>query len=131
MTGSVVLLVEDNDDLRQSTEVILRSFGCTVHLAATAEKALQLFAELAPTIDIAIVDVIMPGMDGKTLVDHLQQQRPALNALFISGYTDDKLSNRGLLSDKVDFLSKPFSADELVSKVAAILARDQGRSNAA
>ncbi len=131
MNGSVVLLVEDNDELRQSTEIVLRSFGCTVHLAASAEKALQLYAALAPTLDIAIVDVLMPEIDGKTLVDQLRRRRADLNVLFISGYADDKLANLGFAGEEADFLSKPFSAGELFAKMATILAHNHDGSNAA
>lgn len=129
--GSTILLVEDNDELRLSTGVVLRAFGYTVHLAESAEKALQIYAELAPAIDIAIVDVIMPGMDGKQLVDELKLKRPELNVLFVSSYTDDRISERGITSQEVDFLSKPFTVSELASKVAAILARSQAGSSVA
>ena len=128
---SNILLVEDNDELRQSTGVVLRAFGYTVHLAETAEKALRTYDELAPAIDLAIVDVIMPGMDGKQLVEELKRTRPDLNVLFISGYTDDRLSERGITSQEVDFLSKPFTVNELTAKVSAILDRDQTGSSAA
>ncbi len=128
---STILLVEDNDELRQSTGVVLRAFGYTVHLAEAAEKALQTYDELAPAIDLAIVDVIMPGMDGKQLVEELKRRRPDLNVLFISGYTDDRLSERGITCQEVDFLSKPFTVNELTAKVRAILDRDQAGSSAA
>ena len=126
-----VLLVEDNHELRRSTGLVLQALGYEMRLAESAEKALQLFETLAARIDIAIVDVIMPGMDGRALVDEMKRRRPGLKVLFISSYTDDRLSERGIADIDVDFLPKPFAVNDLLAKVSAILARDGADEEAA
>lgn len=126
-----ILLVEDNDELRTSTGVVLKALGYRIYLAESAETALQLFEERAAEIDVAVVDVIMPGMDGKQLVDEMKRRQPDLSVLFISSYTDDRLSERGIAELEVDFLPKPFSVKDLIAKVDAISARDDGKSRAA
>ncbi len=122
---STILLVEDNDEMRQSTGVMLKAFGYEVHLAETAEEALHIHAEIASALDVVITDVIMPGMDGKQLVDELKRRQPELNVLFISGYTDDRLSGLGITSQEADILPKPFTASDLASKVARLLERER------
>jgi len=117
-----VLLVEDNDDLRTSTTAVLRSLGYQVHAADNAETALDRFDDLAAEIDLALVDVIMPGMDGKELADEMRRRRPALKVLFMSGYTDDRLSEHDIAGDDVDLLTKPFTVKDLAAKVNAALA---------
>jgi len=122
-----VLLVEDDDDVRRSTREILAELGYRVTTASNAEKALQLFDALDHPIDLLVTDVIMPGIDGKKLADALREKKPGLRVLFVSGYTDDVVLNRGISRGEEEFLAKPFSAMGLANKVAGILA-DPGNS---
>jgi two-component system, cell cycle sensor histidine kinase and response regulator CckA len=68
-----------------------------------------------------ITDLIMPGMSGRELVQALQQIRPELKALYMSGYTEDEIIRRGLHDPSVAFLHKPFTADELTDRVRSLL----------
>jgi len=121
---ATLLLVEDNDELRHSTREILSSLGYTVTTAANAEDALSLFTERASEIDLLVTDVIMPGLDGKQLADRLREEKSDLRVLFISGYTDDIILDRGVDQHSLNFLAKPYSAAGLSEKVRAILAED-------
>ncbi|HRR26283.1 MAG TPA: response regulator, partial [Acidobacteriota bacterium] len=68
-------------------------------------------------------DVIMPGMNGRELVEKIRQLRPQVRVLFMSGYTSDAVAHRGILDGEVEFISKPFSLKEFVQKVREVLNR--------
>ncbi len=119
-----VLLVEDNDDLRGSTMEIMQMLGYSVTPAGSAEQALEIFAGARRSFDIVVTDVIMPGMDGKRLVDRLKRHRNDLRVVFISGYTDDVMLDRGVARGEVNFVPKPFSASMLADKLREVLARE-------
>ena len=116
-----ILLVEDNDDLRESTREILISMGHRVLAAPNSRDAIELFGKLEEPIDLVLTDVIMPGMDGKQLADRLREEQPGLLVLFVSGYTDDVILERGVDQHGLNFLPKPFTADALATKLDAIL----------
>jgi len=116
-----ILLVEDNEELRESTYEILERLGYSIFTASHGDEALQLFLSHGDEIDMVVSDVIMPGMDGKQLADRLRQERPHLPILFVSGYTDEVVLDRGIDEHEFDFLAKPFSAASLVDKVELLL----------
>jgi two-component system cell cycle sensor histidine kinase/response regulator CckA len=117
-----VLLVEDEAPVRRLAERTLSRRGWDVIGAACAQDALELVAGDAST-DLACVvsDVVMPGMDGPTLVRALRTTRPHLPAILVSGYADAPLRAQ-LASEQVCFLSKPFAMAELANAVASLAA---------
>ena len=104
-----VLLVEDERQVREIASRILKRHGYVVLLAASGAEALALSAAYASTIDLVISDAVMPGMTGAEVVQRLQEQRPGLKALFMSGYTDDEILRRGIVSSTAAFIQKPFT----------------------
>ena len=68
-----------------------------------------------------LTDVVMPGMNGKKLYEHIAPMRPEIKVLYMSGYTDNAIAHRGVLDEGTAFLQKPFKADELLSKVREVL----------
>ena len=121
--SETILLVEDNADLRVSMEEILAALGFSTMTAENAEDAIATFNEFGDRVDLLITDVIMPGMHGKGLADYLRDLAPDLEILFISGYTDEVILDRGIDQDTVNFLAKPFSASALAEKIEKILGR--------
>lgn len=119
-----ILLVEDNDDLRESTQQILESMGYSVTAAMNGEIALEIHREKPRGFDVLLTDVIMPGMDGKQLADELRTRDPSLHVIFVSGYTDDVILARGIDREELNFLSKPVSAVDLRKKLLQVLNRD-------
>ena len=91
--------------------------------AANGQQALSLAEQEAGRIDLLVTDVIMPGMGGGDLADRLSTQRPDLKVLFISGYPDEALGGAGPAGSERGFLSKPFTADELLQTVRDLLHR--------
>ena len=117
-----VLLVEDDDQVRNLTTRLLQIFGYTVKGLENGEKALN-WLETEQNYDLLITDAVMPGMDGGKLGQAVRTKLPNLPVLFISGYTDDRLSQFGIHRGECNFLAKPFSPAQLQSSVAEILKR--------
>jgi PAS domain S-box-containing protein len=116
-----LLLVEDDRSVRELAERIFRDRGYEVTVTADGNEALRAFAAAPHQVDMVVTDLIMPGMNGRELVQALHQIRPDLKALYVSGYTEDEIIRRGLHDPSIAFLHKPFTADELVDKVRALL----------
>lgn len=117
-----LLLVEDDAQVRDLGLRILRKAGYRVDPADNGEAALRL-AGAGPPYDLLVTDVVMPGMDGARLAVELRELQPQCRVLFVSGYTDDRLSYLGIHSDRCDFLAKPYSQASLCGRVASILGR--------
>jgi PAS domain S-box-containing protein len=116
-----VLLVEDEEIVRDMTRTILESNGYKVLTATDGKDALRLCETYHEKIDLMLTDVIMPHMSGKVLADQLAPQRPGMRVLFMSGYTDDQIVHHGALEEGIAFLPKPFTPDALAFKVREIL----------
>ncbi|MGN6849150.1 MAG: response regulator, partial [Sphingomicrobium sp.] len=109
--SGTVLLVEDEPMVRSVAERALTRHGYTVITADNGEAALEILAKGEP-IDLLISDVVMPGMDGPTMVREARQSRPELKILFMSGYAEEQL-RKSIDIENVNFLPKPFSVTEL------------------
>ncbi len=118
-----VLLAEDDADVRKVTATMLTRSGYTVIEAADGEDALNKFREYQDRIDLVILDVIMPRMNGKAVYDELRKLRPDIKTLFTSGHTGDVIQNKGIIEEGINFLSKPASRTELLQKVRDVLDR--------
>jgi PAS domain S-box-containing protein len=116
-----ILLAEDNAGLRKLAMRVLEPAGYTVLGAATAEEALRLLERHEGSVHLLLSDVVMPGMSGRQLAEHLAQTRPGLKVLYMSGYTSDTIVRHGVLEAQVPFLNKPFSAAALLQKVREVL----------
>jgi two-component system cell cycle sensor histidine kinase/response regulator CckA len=125
LTGAgTVLLVEDEDPVRLFSARALKNKGYKVIEAESAERALEILHDGADKIDLVITDVVMPKMDGPSLIKEVRELYPdrALKVIFMSGYTEDNFRKR--LGDDVDihFLPKPFSLKQLAGKVKEVMA---------
>ena len=116
-----ILLVEDEAVVRDLILTILQEQGYTMLEAQQGDEALALAQQHPAPIHLLLTDVVMPGMSGRELAEQLQQLRPELKVLFMSGYTDDAVVRHGLLTAQVEFLAKPFSPLGLVAKVRLVL----------
>lgn len=113
----VVLLVEDEAPVRAFASRALRLRGYTVLEAATAEEALKMLEDPALEVDVFVTDVVMPGMDGPSWVRIALQDRPHVRVIFVSGYTEDSLSEDQSRIPNSVFLPKPFSLSDLTTTV--------------
>ena len=118
LTGDeTILLVEDEDPVREVTALLLESLGYEVLQVSNAKDAINLVENTRAKIDLLFTDVIMPGMSGRELVEALRLHDPGLKVLFQSGYTDDMVIRHGILRAEVAFLQKPFTVDALAKKI--------------
>ncbi|MDP3182747.1 MAG: PAS domain S-box protein [Desulfobaccales bacterium] len=115
-----VLVVDDEPTLLRVTARLLEKLGYQVLQAPSGEKALGIFKERGPQIDLVLLDLIMPGLNGLKTLEHLRALDPQVRVLLLSGY-EDRLGER--LPPEVHFLSKPYSLELLSQKVASALRR--------
>ena len=125
-TGNeTILLVDDEDSIRDFLAEILSEQGYKVIEATNGEEGLQVFKEYKEEIDLLISDITMPKMSGPELVNKLRELQPKLKALFISGNVENRYTNEHSTDLRTSFLQKPFTYDSIISKVREILDIDK------
>ena len=116
-----ILLVEDDEMVRQITREVLELHGYRVLEAANGKDALEVCKKYDSPIDLVMTDVIMPQMGGRELAEKLAPLRPEAKVLYMSGYTDDAIVHHGVLDESRYFLEKPFDPNALLKKVREVL----------
>jgi PAS domain S-box-containing protein len=124
-TERVVLLVDDESGVRRLVRSVLEPAGYRVHEAANGRDALAYIEHKSSDIDLIISDVAMPGITGPELVARLAPLGQSPRVLFMSGYADSQLLKRGLDDRAIGVLHKPFTAEELTARVAAVMSEDE------
>ena len=122
--GGRLLLVEDEDMVRAVAERALTRAGYTVTTAADGDVGLEI-VQGGGEFDLIVSDVVMPAMDGPTMIREIRKLHPALPVLFMSGYAEEQLRDQIGIAD-VHFLPKPFSVQQISDKVGAVLALAKG-----
>jgi two-component system, cell cycle sensor histidine kinase and response regulator CckA len=119
--SETVLLVEDEESVRQLVRDTLELRGYRVIEAETGEAGLRAADEINGPIDLLITDLVMPGIGGKQLAAEMARRRPATHILFLSGYAEDAIRDNGDLESGAAFLQKPFTLQSLARKVREVL----------
>jgi two-component system, cell cycle sensor histidine kinase and response regulator CckA len=122
-TSETVLLVEDEDLVRQLTREILLRNGYRVLEAADGAEALRLVTQYEGEIDLMVTDVVMPRMSDNELVGHARPLRPDMRVLYVSGYSEEAIARHGKLTEGIELLSKPFTPGVFTAKIRQILDR--------
>lgn len=118
LTGQgTILLVEDEDGLRSLNARGLRSRGYSVIEAANGVEAMEALEEKNGAVDLVVSDVVMPEMDGPTLLKEMRQRNPNLKIIFVSGYAEEAFDKSLPENEQFAFLAKPFALSALVAKV--------------
>ena len=125
--AETILLVEDEDSLREVTCEYLENKGYTVLLASQAQSAIETAQSAAQPIDLLLTDVILPGSSGVQLAQRLAASHPKMRVLYVSGYTADAIVHHGGHDPNFAFLSKPFSLPSLARKIRSILDAEQAQ----
>ena len=118
-----VLVVEDEASVRALVVEVLDECGYAVLEAGTPEEALRRARAHPGPIDLLLTDVVMPGMNGRELACQLGAERPGVPVLYMSGYSDRAIVERGVLDDGVEFLPKPFTPATVAARVQQVLAQ--------
>jgi CheY-like chemotaxis protein len=116
-----ILLVEDEQIVRELIRNLLETEGYRVLEASTAEDAIRLCERCDAGIHLLLTDIVMPGMNGLELARRLQSADPGLRVLLISGYPNVTMDDDGVADTPVAFLPKPFRPEVLVAKVREVL----------
>ncbi len=118
MRGSgTILVVEDEDIVRDLARRVLESYGYRVVTAASGDEALEAFAEHGPAIALLLTDVVMPRMNGRELAERIRRVRPDLPVIYMSGYTDDIMAQHGVIGEDTPLVHKPFSIESLLGRI--------------
>jgi len=120
--SETILLVEDEEGVRDLAQEILEAGGYRVLVARNPAEALPVAESHGETIHLVVTDVVMPQVSGPELVERLKALRPDLHVLYMSGYADNAIVQHGVLDAGLAFLQKPFTPDALVRKVREALA---------
>jgi two-component system, cell cycle sensor histidine kinase and response regulator CckA len=118
--SKTILLVEDDKVLRDMCVVVLSRLGVSILEAESGEEALQIISKFHGTIDLLLTDVVMPKMNGVDLAEKVEILQPKVKIIFMSGYTENATIKQKILSDNVNFISKPITPvllSNLVNKV--------------
>lgn len=116
-----VLLVEDEERVRELVKEVLSKQGYTVLTAGNGEEGLAISQREPRRIDLLLTDVVMPRMSGRELAENLARARPPLKVLYMSGYTDNAILQKGMLDPEMKFIQKPFTPEALARKVREVL----------
>ncbi|NNE66661.1 MAG: response regulator [Pyrinomonadaceae bacterium] len=119
--NETVLLVEDEDLIRETSSEVLTSLGYKVLVAKDGEEAMRIAKSHENEINLLLTDVVMPKMNGHELAKRIRRKFKNLSVLFMSGYADDIITRHGILEEHVHFLGKPFSPLTLAERVRTAL----------
>ncbi|NLH47189.1 MAG: PAS domain S-box protein [Myxococcales bacterium] len=119
--GETILLVEDEEMVRNLAQKVLERQGYKIKTAASGGEAFLLAQDLPERVHLLLTDVIIPHMNGRQLYDRLRERDPELRVLFMSGYTENIIEHQGALDPDTNFIAKPFSIEVLVRKVREVL----------
>jgi len=123
-----ILVVEDEDNIREFVVINLRRAGYEVLEAGSAEDALKLYESRRDEIDIALLDIMLPGMDGVTLCRTIRDENSDIGIILLTAKTQEMDKVGGLMMGADDYVTKPFSPSELVARVDALYRRASRKS---
>ena len=122
--AETVLVVEDQDEVRCFVVEALARRGFRVLQAADGPQALAVAEQCTGKIDVLLTDVVLPGMNGRELAERFRDLRPATKIIYTSGYTQDLIADRGVLHRDVNYVPKPYTADQITAKVREAIDRN-------
>ena len=121
VTPIKILLVEDQREVRDVIGLSLRRLGYDVVEATDGQEGLEKYLEFQEDIQLILTDMIMPNMNGETLIREIRRDRPELKVIFMSGYTEIDLPASGLMTENTEFMQKPFSPNAAAMKIRQLI----------
>ncbi len=121
--GETIIVAEDEPQVRKSMRLILQGNGYKIIEAENGEDAIRKFQEHRSAVSLILLDVIMPVKNGREAYEKIKGIEPSVKTIFMSGYTDDIITKKGLLEEGFDLISKPINPDALLRKIRDVLDR--------
>jgi len=118
-----ILIAEDDEPLRVLISSILSEFGYKVLIAADGDEAVEIFRANKDSIDIAVLDMIMPGKNGREVFELITSMKPDIRCILASGYTPDMCLDTGSTEERIVHIMKPFPPLELIKEIRHLLTR--------
>ena len=122
--GATILVVEDQDAVRELTALSLENLGYHVLQAESGTRACVVAAEFPGDIDLLLTDVVMPGMKGTELAEELRRVRPTIKVLLMSGYAEEAIFGKDSAESAIPFIAKPFRQETLAQKIREVLRKE-------
>jgi len=119
--GHVILIVDDNETIRNALGLYLKLKGFEVLIAGKGIEAMEISNAFQRKIDVMISDVVMPEMTGLELARRISAERPTLKTIFMSGYTDERIKKQRLLNSRAAFLQKPVSMEVVLRTIDGLM----------
>jgi nitrogen-specific signal transduction histidine kinase len=119
--NETILMAEDDSALRKLFSIVLQEYGYNVILAKDGEEAIRKFMDNKDTIQLVVLDMIMPKKSGKEAYDRIKIMKPDMKTLFSSGYTADRIDKDSMLKEGYNFIMKPVSPKDLLKKIREVL----------
>ncbi|MGO9417197.1 MAG: PAS domain S-box protein [Syntrophobacteraceae bacterium] len=121
--GETIIIAEDEPQVREIIMTLLRESGYKIIEARNGEEAIKKFRENRGTVSLMLLDVIMPVKNGREAYEEIKSIDPGIKTIFMSGYTDEIISKKGILEEGFDFISKPLNPDKLMRKIRDVMDR--------
>jgi PAS domain S-box-containing protein len=128
---ATILVVEDQPEVRSVIHNALSRHGYRVVMATNGSEAVDIATAYRERIDLLITDVVMPGLTARELAERFRHLHPAGRVLYMSGYTDDTVVQRGIVEQSVEFIQKPFTPATLLRRVRGVLSANVSRDDEA
>ena len=119
--SETILVVEDDQSVRELAANLLSAYGYTVLKAGTGQEALDILSEREGEVHLFLIDVVLPDMSGRELAEGLTSRSLHTKVLYMSGYTENVIVHHGVLEKGIGFIQKPFSPESLARKVREVL----------
>ncbi len=115
--GEVILAIEDEVMLRDFLQTLLKDSGYSVILAADGAEGLRTYIENRNAIDVVLLDMGLPGMSGEDVLSNIVSSNPSAKVISVSGYIEPEVKTDALQNGAVDYLSKPYLIEDLLTKL--------------
>ncbi|KAA0563121.1 response regulator transcription factor [Rossellomorea aquimaris] len=118
-----ILIIEDEEAIRGFIEINLMRYGYAVLQAGSAEDGIDLVKKAQPTVDIVLLDVMLPGMNGFEACKEIRNWNPSIGIIMLTAKVQEMDKVHGLMNGADDYIPKPFSPNELIARIEALLRR--------
>ena len=118
---ATIFVVDDEEIIRDMASEMLSCRGYEIITAGDGTEAIETFGRLSGKIDVVLLDVVMPDLNGEEVFNEMQKIKPGIRVILSSGYSADNISDELVESSYTDFIEKPYTLKDLLEKIDAVL----------